>query len=168
MWPIVLLAIIPLPIYQSFLSFRQRLWSAGIGHLLVPLVAASAGLLGFFAAPFFAVVYVSSQLSLAFALFHAGIEPPDKSVEIISVNPEIAAYHMGYIPGFLTAGTDVYFVFDPTGKLAGALGCRSRELAGNSELGSRNYGVYRGFGTTRHIIGAYYEAQFFDDSDVCP
>jgi hypothetical protein len=166
--PAILLAIVivVLPIYRSFRSFRRRLWSAAIGHLFAPLVAAGACLMGFLAAPFLAVADVSLQLSWTFALYRPGVEPPDKNIEIISTSPKIAAYAMGYLEWFQfpgSEGTYVYFVLDETGRFAElASQCRVRELAGTPELASREYMTYRSRGVVTHLIGSFYEARYFD------
>jgi uncharacterized integral membrane protein len=83
-----------------------------ISQLSIPLVAIGIFLGGFLTAEIAVFIYIVPQLKLALALKRAGYEPWSKSIEIISIEPEIAGYVLGSTPRFYEAGETHYFLLD--------------------------------------------------------
>lgn len=83
-------------------------------------------------------------------------------------DPAVAAYLVGYYPGFAAPGVNTYIVLYETGQFAKlADKGRARELAATPELQSRSYGAYCNL-LVRHETGPYYIALYYDVAGCDP
>ncbi len=99
-------------------------------------------------------------------LHRAGIEPWTKDIEIISTEPEIAVYVLGYTPGFASPGDTHYFILDSGGKFGEfAKSGRQQELASTDDFKLRHYKAYCGL-VIKHTFGNYSLASR-NDVDGC-
>jgi hypothetical protein len=155
-----------LALVHVVLSFRRKDWTVGIGHLVVPVAAVALCLVGFVSAGPLMVACVAPQLKFALTNFRAGIQSADDNIEIISANPEIAVYRVGYFGGFASPGVTNFIVLDETGRFAElAPTAHARDLAGTPELKLRKYDAYCNL-SVAHWVGPYYFASL-DDVDGC-
>ncbi len=127
-----------------------------ISHLCVPFVAISFFVAGLFSANLAVLAYTIPQLKLALALQKSGIEPWTKNIEIISTDPEIAGYVMGFTPVIYGPGETHYVLFDASGKFGDlAEQGREKELIRSENIKARKYQAYCGLHVTKTLKKYY-------------
>jgi hypothetical protein len=146
---------------------RQEKGAEVLGLALFPVLAALFWALGFFVILVAQSAYFAAIVSRNIAAIQSGSAIADDGFELISTDPQVAAYRIHSSPGFAAPGFTHYFVLDRSGQLNDlAKTCDIRELAATPDVRARPYRIYAISSTSYHL-GPYSYASVYDVDD-CP
>ena len=148
-------------IFGFFRTILRTDWTSLAAICVMPLLAVGFGFVGCLIGETMALIAFRSQLKTALVDFRSGKMPNDENIEVVSENPEVAAYKF-YFPGFAAPGFTNLIVLDESGRFAElAKVGRVEELAETPEIKARDYEAFCAMTPTRWI-GDLYVAQLYD------
>ena len=162
--PLAFLALIAFSGVKTFVAWKRGDRASGAGYLAIVAMIPLFAIFGWWSADVFDVLHKGAEIRSAIEAMRKGEAIKDQAIEVISIDPLVAAYRI-YIPIPLAPGLTQLIVIDETGRfLELSRQGRARELAATPQLANRAYRSY----CRLHIsqwMGTYYVAKQYDVED---